>query len=114
MVQVKDATVLLHGVVLQVEPRNKFVDGKPTNESDGANVMLSAAGGIAVMKMKQNWVESGALPAQGEMFAAIASPYAYSREQGLGNMGYTFVRHATVQDLDSIGAHLVPVGASAK
>jgi hypothetical protein len=115
MVNVRDAAVLLHGVVLQVTPRTRFINDKPSDELDGANVMLSGAGGIAVVKVHQKAVDAGLLPGQGEMAAFICSPYAYAREQGMGNMGYSFIRHASMADLDEINAHLSALaGASGK
>lgn len=104
MVMMKDAPVLLHGVVLVTEHKRKFDN---PNQADGVVVTLSSNGGFANVKIRQDVLGSVNLPAHGDRVAMIAAPYAYAQQQGMGNMGFSFQRYADEADVQEILSHLL-------
>jgi len=99
----KDGAVVLYGMVLDHEPKVKFVENKPTDIPDGYAVMVKTPGGFSSVKYAQNVVTDPniGLPPVGTSVAMVARPYAWSQRDE-GNFGFSFVRHLSMGDLDAI------------
>lgn len=109
MPTVKDAPMILVGHVSNVEPTLEFLSredraaGKVARP-DGAKVLISAADGFSVVKLKEDKLRE-VEPALGARIAWVVRPIHWEQDDRAG-MSVGFVRPVDFADIDFIGSAL--------
>lgn len=106
MVQLKDGVVLVQGVVLDVENLRNF----ETKAPDGKQVTVRTADGFVIVKVTEEDTRVFEIPPSG-VLVAYARPSGWSRDGGMANVKFRWLRSFTGDDLDAlVGAVSAPAG----
>lgn len=106
MVQMRDGVVLVSGLVLDVEVLRNF----ETKAPDGKRLTIKTAEGFTLVKVSEDDLRVFDLPAHGHI-VAFARPSGWSRDGGMANVTFRWVRAFTGDDLDAlVGAVSAPAG----
>jgi hypothetical protein len=108
MPNVKDAPMLLVGIVSNIEAKTTYLSaedrakGKPA-KPDGVRVLVAAGDGFALVKVAQDDLGSVSLVV-GERVGWLVRPSHWSGDDRGSGMSVRFIRTADHADLDFLGS----------
>lgn len=97
MVQMRDGVVLVRGLVLDVEQLRNF----ETKAPDGKRLTIKTDEGFVLVKVSEEDLRVFELPAS-QQIVAWARPSGWSRDGGMANVTFRWVRPFNGDDLDAI------------